>query len=248
MSFRNHERAIDLQFPQKVTEQQVTLIHAGIPRIDACVGGFKSSLITLLDSNHPFSFELLSILCVRAIKAFGKTVIYVDGWNSIDPYLIGSLSKRLGLRADEVLPKIMVARAFTAYQLDSIISDRLEDVILDHGPSFMIISCITDLLMDRTVREQEAVTILRRSLSIIEKLTSDRNLITIVTKRTRPLSARSAALDEILYKGAGEIVTMRRTKEGVELYQSTRACSMHYVPLSIHQTTLEEFIGGVSIG
>ena len=192
--------------------------------------------------NHPFAFKLVSMLCVRAIKLFSKDVVYVDGGNSIEPYTIASLSKRAGLRADDVLSKIKVARAFTAYQLEAIISDRLDEVISTCEPTLMVVSCITDLLMDRTVWEKEAITILSRSLSIIDKITREHNLITILTKRMRPATARALSLNDLLYDAAGEIIQMRPKKKGIEIQSVNRGLIMHYLPVPIHQTTLDEFI------
>jgi hypothetical protein len=233
---------------QRLSDRSDRIVHTGIPPLDTLMGGLNSSAITLIDSGHPFAFEVLSMLCVNAIKRYGGTVVYVDGGISIDPYHIASLSKRSGLRPDAALSKIMVARAFTAYQLDSIIADRLEAVIDEYDPVLLIIACITDLLMDRTVREQEAITILRRSLALIGKTTLEHNLITVVTKRPRLPSSRAHALNEMLYKGASEILEFKRKKKGIELHMSSCGLTMDYLPLSIYQTTLDEFIGGARHG
>jgi len=165
----------------------------------------------------------------------------VDGGNSIDLYTIASLSKRAGLKPEDVLSKIKVARAFTAYQLDSIISDRLEEVICKCEPSLLVISCITDLLMDRNVREIEARTILKRSLSIVEDITCEHNLITILTRKKRLPASRALVLNDILYDGVDEIIKINGKKKGIELHLVNRDLVMQYLPVSIHQTTLDEF-------
>jgi hypothetical protein len=237
----------DRPFQQRRMDQ-AGVLNTGIPRIDAFLGGFKPSTITLVDTNHPFAFEMLSMLCVNAVKAFDENVVYVDGGISIDPYDIASFSKRSRLRADTVLSKIKVARAFTAYQLDSIISDRLEAALSQYEPSLLIVSCITDLLMDRNVREKEAITILRRSLALIENSTIEHHLITIVTKRMRHPSSRGSAFNDLLSKSAGEILEITRKKKSIELCLVNRDLVMDYSPLSIYQTTLDEFIGGAHRG
>jgi hypothetical protein len=237
----------DRPFQQRRMDQ-AGVLNTGIPRIDAFLGGFKPSTITLVDTNHPFAFEMLSMLCVNAVKLFDENVVYVDGGISIDPYAIASFSKRSGLRADTVLSKIKVARAFTAYQLDSIISDRLEAALSQYEPSLLIVSCITDLLMDRNVREKEAITILRRSLALIEKSTIEHHLITIVTKRIRHASSRASVFNDLFSKGAREILEITRKKKSIELRVVNRDLLLDYSPLSIYQTTLDEFIGGAHRG
>jgi hypothetical protein len=235
---------------QRLSDPQVWALHTGLPRLDAFLGGFKPSTITLIDSNT-FSFELLSMLCVHAIKVTERNVVFVDGGISFDPYAIATLSKRSRLHGDTVLSKIMIARGFTAYQLDALISDRLEPVIREHEPLLLIVSCVTDMLMDRAVREKEALTILRRDLSVLQRLTGEYKMITIITKRLRPPSSRASAFNEILYKGVDEIIEIKRKKKGIEIRSINHDLVMEYVPLSLYQTTLDDFIvigGGAQNG
>jgi hypothetical protein len=227
---------------QIVSEPGVRILDTGIPRIDTFSGGFHSSNITLIESDHPFAFDIVSMLCVRAVTDLKGTVVFVDGGNSIDLYTIASLSKRAGLKSDEVLSQILVARAFTAYQLDSIISERLEEVIAHSEPSLMVIACITDLLMDRQVSEIEARTILRRCLSIIKTITQEHDVVSIITSRMRLTTPRASSLATRLYDGVDEILRIDGKKRGIELQMLNRGLLMHYLPVSIYQTTLDEFI------
>jgi len=174
----------------------------------------------------------------------GKPVVYVDGGNSIDPYLIATLAKRSGVKPAAVLSRILVARAFTAYQLDTIITDRLDAVLDQAEPGLLVVACITDLLLDRAVVEKEALAILQRCVTHIETSTLDRQLITVVTKRLRAPASRALAFDELLAKAAEERISVERRKKGVRIHQHTRGTLMDYVPLSIYQTTLDEFTGG----
>ncbi len=231
---------IEIPFQQTVMAK-VRILYTGVPRIDSFLGGFQSSKITLIDSEHPFSFDMVSMLCVGAIKDFFGNVVFVDGGNSIDLYTIASLSKRAGLKPDDILSKIKVARAFTAYQLDSIIRDRLEEVICKYEPSLLVISCVTDLLMDRNVREIEARTILRRCLSIVRDITREHNLITILTKRKSLSTHRALILNDILYDGVDEIIKIDGKRKGIELHMVNRDSVMQYLPVPINQTTLDEF-------
>jgi hypothetical protein len=230
---------IEIPLQQTETEPGIRILYTSLPRIDSFLGGFQSSRMTLIDGEHPFSFDMVSMLCVSAIKDFFGDVIFVDGGNSIDLYTIASLSKRTGL--DDVLSKIKVARAFTAYQLDTIISARLEEVICKCEPSLLVISCLTDLLMDRNIREIEARTILSRSMSIVEDITCEYNLITILTNRIKLSTRRALALKDILYHGVNEIIKINSKRKGIELHLINRDLVMEYLPVSINQTTLDGF-------
>ena len=219
-------------------------ISTGLPRLDPFLGEFKAGSVCLLEGNHPFIAELLSLLSNNAVTQLGKPVVYVDGGNSIDPYLIATLAKRSGVKPAAVLSRILVARAFTAYQLDTIITDRLDAVLDQAEPGLLVVACITDLLLDRAVVEKEALAILQRCVTHIETSTLDRQLITVVTKRLRAPASRALAFDELLAKAAEERISVERRKKGVRIHQHTRGTLMDYVPLSIYQTTLDEFTGG----
>jgi hypothetical protein len=223
-------------------EMQVRILQLLNLRIDSFLGGFSSSKIILIDSNHPFSFSLVSTLCVRAVESFGENVVYVDGGNSIDPYTISYLSKKGKLKPSEVLSKIKVIRAFTAYQLDTIISKRLEEAICEYNPSLLVVSCITDLLFDRNIGRKEAKSMLERFLAKIEKLTHEYNLIGILTNRLKLSSTSGCAIGDILYKGVDEVLKITKRKRGIQLQMVMAKLIMQYSPVSIFQTTLDDFI------
>lgn len=231
-----------------LSEQRVRILWTGIPRIDAFLGGFHTSTITLMESDHPFAFAIVSLLCVRAVRDFKAEVIFVDGGNSIDLYTIASLSRRAGLKSDEVLARIQVARAFTAYQLDSIISERLKEVVAYCKPSFVVIACITDLLMDREVSEVEARTILRRCLANIRTIIQDHAVIALITARKRYTSPRAGALNTLVHEAVDEILSIESKGRGIELQVPNRCLLMDYMPVSLYQTTLDEFMGGAHRG
>ena len=219
-------------------------ISTGLPRLDPILSGFKAGTVSLIEGNHPFISELLSLLAINSVTHLEKPVVYVDGGNSIDLYLIATLARRSGVKPARLLPQILAARAFTAYQLDTIISDRLDAVLDQAEPGLLVVACITDLFMDRAVADKEALAMLTRCVSRIATSTLDRRLITVVTKRRRAPSSRALAFDDILMKLAEERISVERRKKGVRLHQHTRGTLMDYVPLSIYQTTLDEFIGG----
>ena len=220
-------------------------IATGLPRLDPFLGEFNPGTVSLIEGNHPFIAEVLSLLSINAVMQLGRPVVYVDGGNSIDPYLMATLAKRSGVKPAAVLSQILVARAFTAYQLDTIISDRLDAVLSQAEPGLLVVACITDLLMDRAVVEKEALAILRRCVARIETSTRDRQVITVVTKRLRAPASRALAFDEILAKAAEERISVERRKRGIRIHLHTRGTLMDYVPLSIYQTTLDEFtLGG----
>jgi hypothetical protein len=56
-------------------------------------------------------------------------VVFVDGGNSFDPYSVAEIARNYGLDSRAVLERIYVSRAFTAYQLSSLILEELESAV-----------------------------------------------------------------------------------------------------------------------
>ena len=74
------------------------------PRLDHFTGGFRSSKITLIDGwDSYFIDELISMLCVRAVEVLDGNVIYIDGGNSTDPYMMADLCRRRSINEHDVL-------------------------------------------------------------------------------------------------------------------------------------------------
>jgi len=78
---------------------------------------------------HPFiktlSF-LLSVRCQLPTNEGGlnSTTIYLDGGNTFDPYNISAMAQQYGLDPRTAFERIFVSRAFTAYQLSSLVFDH----------------------------------------------------------------------------------------------------------------------------
>ena len=104
-------------------------LHTSLFRLDELIGGFEASQVALLDSSNRFVFDLTSLLCVQAVSTFDEELVFVDGGNSIDPYGIANICRRKGHDKGQMLSQINVARAFTAYQLVTLINE--DDLLIE---------------------------------------------------------------------------------------------------------------------
>ncbi len=93
--------------------------------------------------------------------------IFVDGANGFDPYIVSRFARRHSLAPAHLLKEIVVARAFTCYQLFTLVRERLEAMIHSHqNPLAILLGPITTLL-DEDVPEQEVNLLFR---GMLEKL------------------------------------------------------------------------------
>ena len=217
------------------------VLHIPPPRLDTFIGGLRSSTVTLIEGSHPFLSDLIASLCVQAVIAFDENVVFVDGGNSIAPYVIADFSKRAGLEMGYVLSKINVCRAFTAYQMSTVLGDRLRKAVEDCDPSLLIVSGIANFFLDGGMGKCERVYMLERGLLDIGDLTRKYGLITVLTD---PLGAcRHGMLQSIIYGSADEVLGITARRKGIRLHMLSDGMVMDYCPVPSHQTTLDEFNG-----
>ena len=122
------------------------------------------------------SQKLIERLCVRAqlpkrYGGFDSSVILIDGGNSSDPYLCINFARQYGLKVDDVLSKIITSRAFTVYQLESLITHELQNAIIKYDAKFVIISDILGMFTDDPyLGPKEIKLILQNIANSISKL------------------------------------------------------------------------------
>lgn len=99
-----------------------------------------------------------------------RPLLVVDSANSLDPYLLADLARRLKQPPTGLLASVVISRPFTAYQLDAAIVDRLDGAIAARRPSGVLLAGLLDLLHDEDIHTAEARRIFRRILTMIQRL------------------------------------------------------------------------------
>src|SRR3990170_6721402 len=59
----------------------------------------------------------------------GIDVIVLDGANRFDPYMVSSFAKKVSVLPEDLLKKIRIARAFTCYQMATLVEEKLISLI-----------------------------------------------------------------------------------------------------------------------
>jgi hypothetical protein len=188
-------------------------------------------------------FDLTHILCVNAVSTLGRDVVWVDGGNSVDPYELGRICKRFGLDRAEVLDSVNVARAFTAYQLVSLIDERLEEEVRSTGAGMIIVSCLPDMFMDKEMRWSESYQLIKRCVGRLHSLAREREAATLITNIGLMKLVQKKSLKNLLYGTADEIVRIESASRCLRISLPNSQETMLYHPVPHNQTTLEEFMG-----
>lgn len=219
------------------------VLRSAILPLDDLTGGLRSSQVTLLDSDSGYLSSALHALCIQAVSQFEEEVVWIDGGNAIDPYAIGSLCKRLGLDKREVLSSVSVSRAFTAYQLVTLIDEKLEEEVLKSNPSTVIVSSITDMFLDKDMKWMEAHQLLRRCLGEISRITKENETVTMLTNLSRRDVRPNMKLSALLYDHSDQIVQMRTRRNGLLFRLPREDREVVFLPVAWNQMTLDEFKG-----
>lgn len=250
----NSQRIAALEGPiVQVLDQEESLkleriLETSVAPLDELIGGFKSSQVTVFDSDNGYASSLLHLLCVRAISEFDEEVVWIDGGNAVDPYSISSLCKRLRFDKKDILSRVNISRAFTAYQLVSLIDERLEEEVKKSAPAMIIISSLTDLFLDKDMKWMESYQLLRRCSEDLWRITKEYETITLVTDHTPGYIRSNPRMTALLYDSSDRVVQMRTKKDGLLVRLPREDRSLLFSPVHWNQTTLDEFFRGDSYG
>lgn len=221
------------------------VLMSSIAPLDRVVGGFRSSTSYLIDSDSRYASDILHLACLQALVEFAEEVVWIDGGNAVKPYEISAMCKRSGLDAHEMLSMVNIARAFTAYQLVSLIDEMLANEANRSVPVMIIVSSLSDMFMDKDMRRSESHQLLRRCAERIAEVTRSEETITVVTSHTprhiqpepRTMSLLSSVFDVV--------VQVRDRGDAIDLRVPRKGCAIRFRPAPWNQTILNDFDGGL---
>ncbi len=105
----------------------------------------------------------------------GIDVIVLDGANRFDPYMASSFARKVFISPERLLKKIRIARAFTCYQMATLIGEKLIALVgaIHESPllkPWVILLGPISTFLDEDVPEREVRPLFERSLKKIEEM------------------------------------------------------------------------------
>lgn len=100
----------------------------------------------------------------------GETVLYIDGANVFDPFLISRLACAGGITPSSLLARLHVSRAFTCHQMERLVAERLAPALDAHHARTAILSGPLETFYDDAVPPDEALRLLRGMLQALRHL------------------------------------------------------------------------------
>jgi hypothetical protein len=137
---------------------------------------FKPSTITLVEGPSKFVPDLLLYLCAHTAGQLRQDVVFVDGGNSFNPYTLRSISKVLQADIKTVMTKTHVARAFTEYQMNDLLTQQMPHVIQKWQPGLLAVAYLPHLFGSLHSRR-----LLEQAVEQLKEYTRTHSLTTIIT-------------------------------------------------------------------
>ena len=177
------------QRKKAVFESAVVLrgLTARLKGVDEFVGGLKPGWFVLLRGSG-FADRLVERYCVKALQQSsrgrlgdGGRVFFVDAGLSFDPYSVASLARVWRFSAADALDRVVVARAFTCYELWSIVAD-LPKIVDRYGVQMVVVSGVFSLFSSvDDVKQGEAEQIIDFVRRRVTDVCRDRKVLCIAT-------------------------------------------------------------------
>lgn len=200
----------------KKTQSKLRLL-LGFETIDKVFPGFMLGDFAVIHRSSAVQ-SLLPNICVKAqlpyqLGGFESNVLFVDGANSFRLYDISDIAQTWELDPQHVLERIYVSRAFTVYQLVSIILDKLQAAVTKYDTKVVIISNIAQLFLDKDIPKKESEQLFNQLTKFLSTFAEENQLILIITHRPYHWSKRTKFFKQILYESANIVVSIKKSNQ-----------------------------------
>jgi len=115
------------------------------------------------------------------------------------------------LNPKKVLENIFLSRAFTAYQINALITHQLKETIRKHDTKLVIVSDISGFYLDTEIPEAEAQAIFNQVIEFLSDFAKETQVITIATYPPHNDTARNSLLQKGCFTKANIILSLNKT-------------------------------------
>jgi hypothetical protein len=180
--------------------------------IDSLIGGLKPGTVALLTGSD-IRLRAAERYCVRAQlpEAEGGLdggALFIDGGNSFDVYLFTDLARTYHLGYDAALGRQLLSRAFTIYELCSLIGGS-ERVFAARKPKLLVVSEVFSLFTQDLAR-YEARRVFREIAASISKISTNQLVPILLTSANRhelltPILEERCSVSADIVQGDGSV-------------------------------------------
>jgi hypothetical protein len=211
----------NLLFKPHCAQPSQLLFKLNIQGVDELFPGFAAGDFAVLYGSQSVA-SIISLLCARAklpskLGGLGSNVIFIDGGNTFRADQISRLVRLQQFNSKQTLDHISVSRAFTAYQLTSLILEKLKDAVKKYGAKLVIISDIANFFLDSDIADEEVQKVYGQIVRYLANFAKENQIIIIATYPYHESSKRNSILKEITTTKANTVLCLRETKYSREI-------------------------------
>jgi hypothetical protein len=229
---------------------------SGIKQFDALFGGLEVGDMVLLEGDTSASSfsHLLSVRSQLPAEegGLGSTVIWLDGGNTFNPYVITEFSNCIGLDPEQVLIGIYISRAFTCYQMSSLVLEKLWGGVENFRSRLVVISDLPSLYIRSDLPRKDAAKAFEPVIEELRSSPKRKEVLILITSLEQPLAGPEGQITEILASKADIVLRMKERKRGVVLelkkHPSRKAGRVILGPEVLGVVPLDELTGGAVDG
>lgn len=199
----------------KPTIQQSSLLSLNIRNVDELFPGFKPGDFAVIYGSSSIDY-LTSLVCIRAqlptnIGGLNANALLIDNGNNSNQYQLTRLLQRYHLDLKQALNRIHNTQSFTAYQLTSIITEHLRNIINEFNAKVVIISDISNLFLTDNISDEEAFRVFNQIMLCLKKIAIENQIIMITTFKRHTNNSRNAKLLTITKINSDVIIALNQT-------------------------------------
>jgi hypothetical protein len=237
----NIKKSSDDSLVIKTVLKTKIVVSSGIDKLNSLNGGFMAGNVTLIDGNSPMISEIPTQLCVNTYRTFHSSSLYIDGGICANPYKIARYARMMELNQKKTLDHIYISRAFTAYQLSTLINELLEQAIEQYNPLTFVIGNFPLLYQDNDIESREALTLMYNDLKKIRELTTSNNLITVLTHIDNGIFLSTRNFDSMLYKDVDEVMRIKQQSNCIDAHLIKQGIGTRIFAGTSNQQCLNKF-------
>jgi hypothetical protein len=173
-----------------------------------------SQMVTVYGSRAP----ALGVHLAAQLACEYKPTLYLCGDNLFDPYAVARFARAQGKDPEEALGRILVTRAFTAFQLDELIH-RLE---FPKIPKTVIVSGICTAFLDEEITHTDAARLFYRSLWRLRELSREGLTLLLTQSETPNLPNRAHFLTD-LFRASNVVIRLEGERSNTLEHRNGRS-------------------------
>ncbi|MBI3023849.1 MAG: hypothetical protein HYY68_09050 [Thaumarchaeota archaeon] len=160
----------------------------GFPPLDRIVHRLDPAWLAVFTGRY--ANVAAELLCFRAQLrkedgGLDSSVVFIDGGNRSDPYLLASYARLYGVHPKKALRRVATSRAFTMYQLANLVTRELPRAIDDYGSKIVIISDMFGTFNEPELNREEAGRVIDAVRRGIREIREERKVLLLVTLGTK---------------------------------------------------------------